>query len=163
MARNFLFRITIFSKNAFLCFYRITQAVNKVNLRIAAFFFFLGGLLVFGITDLRRQSTLSHLPHGYSRSGDPLSGRFRKTGAWAFTFTSLPHSWSELQAYNMIPFHGIRSSFGTGLIFSFLGCFAVATKKLYLSRWEEKSLVLDRGESSVKDAVSDFRRCFKTN
>ncbi len=85
-----------------------------------------------------------------------------KQGDGLFKFISLLQSWSELRAYNMIPFHGIRSSFGTRLAFSFLGCFACGHQKTVLRPLGGKVFRVGRaGESGVGAAVSDYCRCFK--
>lgn len=71
---------------------------------------------------------------------------FRKTGGWAFYIhPGLHWSWTELQVYNMIPFHGIRSSFGTMLAFffffiSWLSCMWRHQNFLYFGRLVGKSL-----------------------
>lgn len=56
---------------------------------------------------------------------------FRKTGGWAFYIhPGLHWSWTELQAYNMIPFHGfVRASERRSPFFSFLGCLACGATK----------------------------------
>ena len=76
-----------------------------------------------------------------------------------FKFISLLQSWSELQADNMIPFHGIRSSFGTRLAFSFLGRVACGHQKLVLRPLGGKVFRVD-GESGVGAAVLAYCRCF---
>lgn len=53
-------------------FNRLLQAFKHRNLQHCGVLF-LGGLLMFDITGLLFQSTSSHLPHGYSRSGNPVS------------------------------------------------------------------------------------------
>ena len=91
---------------------------------------------MFEIMDLLFQSTSfasSAWLLSLRRSGITTVQGNRRMGFFFFTFTRLRDILRELQAYNMIPFHGIRSGFGTRLaffsFFFFLAALPVATPK----------------------------------